>query len=512
MLVLVGLADAAAAGVTLAPLFQDRAVLQRDVPVPVWGQATPASKVTVSFAGQTSETQADPRGRWMVKLKPLAASAQGMELRVAEQGGGGVVVRDVVVGEVWLASGQSNMQWPVGRANEADQALAQQPAPLLRLYQVPRKLSHVRQQTAGGSWAAASWQAAEKFSAVGYFFGKGLSAELDVPVGIIEAAWGGSRIEPWWAEEGLRDINELSKTRYQRAIRTPGMPAYDKAQREFVAKLETWLPAARAALEAGEPAPEMPAAPELLVLGHNQQTGTYQAMIHPLVPYALRGFLWYQGESNNGDGMVYAAKMRALIGGWRKQFENPSAPFLFVQLAPYAYKKERDPLDLPAIWQAQQETLKVAHTGMAVINDIGEVDNIHPRNKSEVARRLMLWALADTYGRTGLVKSGPLFEGCAPDGAAMVVRFSHTGGGLTTRDGQAPSWFELAGADGRFHPAAAVVEPDGRSLRVTSSAVPAPSQVRFAWSQAALPNLMNREGLPAAAFHSHFPQTPVEPQ
>jgi sialate O-acetylesterase len=227
-----------------------------------------------------------------------------------------------------------------------------------------------------------------------------------------------------------------------------------------------------------------------------------------LVPFALRGFIWYQGESNNGEGMAYATKKRALIEGWRKQFMAPEAPFLFVQLAPFNYGPQRDS-DLPGIWWAQQETLKIPHTGMAVTNDIGDPKNIHPTNKSEVGRRLSLWALADTYGRKDLVKSGPLFSGYEVTDKGITLQFSHTGGGLVARDGKPLSHFEIAGADGVYHPADAAISADGKTILLTSGAVPKPDRARFAWSQVAEPNLMNREGLPAAAFNTHWPVAPA---
>jgi sialate O-acetylesterase len=194
--------------------------------------------------------------------------------------------------------------------------------------------------------------------------------------------------------------------------------------------------------------------------------------------------------------------MRALIDGWRKQFGVPVAPFLFVQLAPYKYGGKLQDGDLPGIWAAQQAALEIPHTGMAVTNDIGNPGNIHPGNKSEVARRLSLWALADTYGRKDLVKSGPLFRAAAFEGGRVQVKFDHVGGGLATRDGKAPTHFEVAADDGAFQPAVAEISPDGQGLTLSSPAVAAPTQARFAWSQVAEPNLMNREGLPAGAFHS----------
>jgi sialate O-acetylesterase len=497
------------AAISPAPLFQNGAVLQREKPVPVWGRADAGAKVTVSFGGQTKTTTADAAGRWQVALDAMPASAEGRTLTIAENASPALEIKDVLVGEVWLGSGQSNMQWSIAQVRQEDQDLAAAgPVPLLRLFQVPRTLNHARQETVKAAWTPASPETTRGFSAVAYFFGRKLAEELKIPVGIIHSSWGGSRIEPWWAEEGLVGIPELADLRKDRLAKSPGFPEYDLPFRKFVGAVRDWSDSATKALDAGLPAPEMPKAPALLKLGHNQETGTYQAMIHPLVPYSLRGFIWYQGESNNGEGMLYTTKMRALIEGWRKQFKAPAAPFLFVQLAPYNYGPQRDQ-DLPGIWWAQQKALEIPHTGMAVTNDIGDPKNIHPTNKSEVARRLALWALADTYGKPGIVKSGPLFSGFKVTDKGIAVSFDHAGGGLASRDGKPLSCFEIAGRDGVYQPADAKISGDGKWILLSSATVVKPDRARFAWSQIAEPNLMNREGLPAAAFHTHWPIDPT---
>ncbi len=502
------LAQPVAAEVTMAPLFQSGGVLQRDKPVPVWGRATAGKGVTVSFGGQTQSTTADASGRWQVSLAAMPASAESRSLTVTEEGAAALELTDILVGEVWLGSGQSNMQWTVGASRPADRAIAAAgPVPLLRLFDVPRALNHTRQDSVKAKWTPATPETAKPFSAVAYFFGKRLAEELQIPIGMIHSSWGGSRIEPWWAEEGLAGIAELAGTRTQRIARSPGFPEYDKSFRSYVSAVGEWSEAAGKALDAGLTPTDMPTAPELLKLGHSAETGTYQAMIHPLVPYALRGFLWYQGESNNGEGMAYTAKKKALIAGWREQFRAAEAPFLFVQLAPFNYGANAT-YNLPGIWWAQQETLKVPHTGMAVTNDIGNLKDIHPTGKAEVGRRLSLWALADTYGKTDLVKSGPLFSKYKITEGGVAIDFDHTGGGLTTRDGQPPSLFEIAGIDAVYQPADAKISEDGKSILLTSAAVPKPDRARFAWSQIAEPNLINREGLPAPAFNTHWPVDP----
>jgi sialate O-acetylesterase len=497
------------AEIILAPLFQSGGVLQREKSVPVWGRATPGKSVTVTFAGQSKSATADTSGRWQISLDAMPASPEGRTMSVTEAGLAPVLVTDLLVGEVWLGSGQSNMQWTIAQSRKEDQAIAAQgPVPLLRLFQVPRSLNHIRQETVEAKWTPATPKTAIQFSAVGYFFGKELAENLQIPVGIIHSSWGGSRIEPWWAEEGLAGIDPLAATREERLAKSPGFPQYDKPYRQFVSAVRQWAEQAESSLDAGLPTTAMPKEPERLTLGHNAQAGTYQAMIHPLVPYALRGFLWYQGESNNGEGMLYTQKKQALIAGWRKQFLAPEAPFLFVQLAPYNYGANRT-LDLPGIWWAQQATLKIPNTGMAVTNDIGNPKDIHPGNKSEVARRLSLWALADTYGNQNIVKSGPLFKKYQILEGAVSIQFDHTGGGLKTLDEKSPDWFEIAAADGVFHQAEAKISADGKTILLTSSAVPNPDRARFAWSQIAEPNLRNAEGLPAAAFHTHWPVDPT---
>ena len=498
----------AGAEVRLPHVFTDGAVLQRDRNVPVWGRGEPGKKITVKFGGQEKSVQAAGDGTWRVDLDAMPASAEGRTLEAAEEGGHRVEVKDVLVGEVWLASGQSNMEWTIAAARPEDQELAKSGAvPLLRLLTVPKKLSPYRLDDFEGTWLSATPETAPGFSAVAYFFGRRLTEELGIPVGMIHSSWGGSRIEPWFADEGLADVEDLKDMRDFREARTPGTERFDEMLHRHVAATRAWVDLAERALKEKRPIPSQPSAPPVLPVGHNQAIGTYQAMIHPLVPYGLRGFLWYQGESNVGEDLLYTLKMEALIKGWRRQFGASEAPFLFVQLAPYDYGDQRQGA-LQGLWIAQQEALKIPHTGMAVTMDIGNPKDIHPRNKSEVGRRLALWALADTYGKPGIVKSGPVFESFEAAGGAIRVRFGSAPTGLATRDGKAPDFFEVAGPDWSFKPAVAEISPNEPVITLRSAEVPHPTMVRFAWSQVAEPNLMNKEGLPAAAFHSHWPDEP----
>jgi sialate O-acetylesterase len=487
----------------LAPLFKDGAVLQRDKPLPVWGKAATGAEVSVTFGKETRSTKTKADGTWLIELSALPANVEGQTLTITEAGQPPQQVKNVVVGEVWLASGQSNMAWTIARSRQADRDLAAQgPVPNLRIFQVTKSLNEQRQFHAQGNWSDATPENVQLFSAVGYFFGRRLANELKIPIGIIHSSWGGSKIEPWWAEEGLTGIESLAEQRKHRLSLTPEFPEYRETYRRYVDDVAAWAKDTAAALDAGKNAAPLPATP-LMKMGIGKEVGLYQAMIHPLVPYSLRGFIWYQGESNLGDGMIYADKMRALAEGWRTQFRAPQAPLLYTQLATYRKGNTSD-FSLPSMWWAQQSALKIPHTGMAVTNDIGDPKDIHPTNKFDVGERLARWALADSYGKD-LVKSGPLFQSAKVEGDAIRVRFDHTGSGLASRD-QAPlSLFEIGGADGIFHAAEATVSDDDKTLLVRSAQVLQPDRVRFAWSQAAQPNLMNKEGLPAGAFNTTWP-------
>ncbi|MBK1827172.1 sialate O-acetylesterase [Haloferula rosea] len=499
-------ATPALAKLQLPSLFTDGMVLQRDMKAPVWGLADPNVQVEIHFAGQTQSTSADADGHWRVDLDPLTLNPAGQAMQVSA-GAEKITIADVRVGEVWLASGQSNMQWAIKASRPEDQQLAASgPIPQLRIFNVPRKLSATNEFDVEAKWQDATPQTVIDFSAVAYFFGRELVDHLDVPIGVIASSWGGSRIEPWTPEAGFAAVPELSELHKSRLPRLPGTPAFRAANEKHLEATRKWMAKADEALKQDVAPPLPPAAPPRLRIAHNGEMGTYQAMIHPLQPFAVRGFIWYQGESNRNDGMAYRWKMEALIEGWRQCFERPDAPFLYAQLAPFSYGQ--DPKDtLPKIWVAQTKALEIPHTGMAIINDIGDLKDIHPRNKSEVGRRLSLLARAHTYGESELVSSGPLFADFKRTDSTIRIRFQHVGDGLKTRDDKAPDWFEIAGIDGQFHAAEASLE--GKDLvALTSPAVERPTQARFAWSKLASPNLVNSANLPASAFHTHWPDDP----
>lgn len=494
------LATASHAAVKLPSVFSDHMVLQRDKAVPVWGKAAPGEEVTVEFAGQKKTTKAGADGKWMVELEAMPANAQPQVLKA-----GAVAVQDVLVGEVWLASGQSNMEWEMNWKSDTQAEIPGANHPNLRLFKVPKTVALSPQDDVPAAWAPSTPESVGAFSAVGYHFGLRMQEELKVPVGVILSAWGGTRIEPWASLEGFDAVPELKDFAASTRAQLPGSDTYRAANEKHLAAVEQWTKALRAALEKKQAVPAMPAQPAALPHNQGSPTALYNGMIHPFVPFAMRGSIWYQGESNHGEGFVYTQKTKALLASWRSVFKNPELPFYFVQIAPFQYGAE-DVEILPQFWQAQRECLKIPHTGMAVITDIGEVPDIHPAHKKEVARRLSLWALAKTYGRKEIDPSGPLYASHAVEGSAIRVKFDHAASGLAARDGKPLSHFEIGGSDGVFHPAEAKIEGD--SVILTSAKVPQPRRARFAWSKLAIPNLMDKDGLPACAFHTHWPVDP----
>jgi len=467
-------------------------------PVPVWGWASPGEKVTVEFVGQRKETLAGPDGRWEIRLDPMPARSQGEMLRILSGAGTNrIEFKDVVVGEVWVCSGQSNMQWTVSNSPNPQEEIAAANYPDIRLYYVPREPAGSPQTDIKAAWQVCTPETVPGFSAALYFFGRDLHQELNVPFGLINTSWGGTRIEPWTPPEGFAAVPALKSLVDQVALATPATAVHKEELAKEIAATEQWLATARAAAAKDAPVPPLPALNRgLLPLdSHTVPTGLYNGMVHPLVPFAMRGAIWYQGESNLGDGEFYFEKMKGLIYGWRQVWGQGDFPFYFVQLAPYRYGG--DPTKLAQVWVGQAKTLSVPNTGMAITTDIGDVGNIHPRNKQEVGRRLALWALAKTYGKEGIVCSGPVFRSATTEGNAMRVTFDQATG-LASRDGQALTWFEVIGQEGEWVKAEAQI--DGETILVSSPEVPAPCAVRFAWNQEAEPNLMNGAGLPASAF------------
>ncbi|MBT4497851.1 MAG: sialate O-acetylesterase [Gemmatimonadetes bacterium] len=625
------IATPAAADIRLPAIFGDHMVLQADRPIRVWGWADADEPVIVTLGDDRAITRTDSQGQWKVVLPPRKA---GGPWTLIAKGRNRIELEDVLIGEVWIGSGQSNMQWSVAASADKEAEIAAADHPQIRLFTMAHTTALEPQEEAQGTWSMCTPETVGPFSAVAYFFGREIQRELNVPVGLINSSWGGTIIEAWTDRASLEKLGSLDKrlaTFDQIYARLPelekeqeqadeamrkaladdgpaapglddsawkqmeipnqweqgGLPGFDGlvwfrrtveipsswAGRDLILQLgpadevddtyfngvriggmgsfEPWVNvywdqpreyripghlvqrennvlAVRIIDKAGagglwgSPAEEMqllPAdasadgdspvsiagswrylqGPELTTIeslsGPNNATVLYNAMIHPLLRFPMRGVLWYQGEANRGQGLEYEQRMRALINGWRRLWNLGDFPFLYVQLAPYRYGG--DATLLAQIWEAQRRVLTLPNTGMAVTTDVGNVEDIHPIKKQEVGQRLSLWALAHTYGRDDLVYSGPLATSVAREGNRLRVHFAF-GVGLAARNGRELTSFEVAGADGQFHPATASL--DSETVLLHSPAVSTPEQVRFGWHEEANPNLINAEGLPASPF------------
>jgi sialate O-acetylesterase len=489
----------------LATVFSDHMVLQQKQSDPIWGWDAPGTKITVAFAGQNYSTITGSDGKWMVKLAPLPANATPQTLTVT--GSTKREIQDVLVGEVWICSGQSNMEFGIAKVQDADKEIAAANYPGIRLLKVPNLWKPEPQADQAGAWnictpeniAKGGWNG---FSACGYFYGRELHRQLKVPVGLIDADWGGTRIESWTAPEGFAAVPALSGLAAAQQLGDPHSLVHQQKLDGFLDETAKWQMAARSALANETFVPTMPIyPPELLPLhDHQDPTALFNGMIYPVHPFGIRGAIWYQGESNHGEGMLYAEKMKALVSGWRQIWGEGDFPFYFVQIAPFNYGP--NPEVLSEFWEAQTAAAReIPNAGMAVINDIGNLKDIHPQNKQEVGRRLALLALARTYGQKDVVDSGPTFQSMSVEGSTLRVLFDHADGGLASRDGQPLNWFEIIDADeGGFVKADARI--DGSSVVLSAPEVHHPVAMRFAWSQFADPNLINGAKLPAGSFRA----------
>jgi sialate O-acetylesterase len=478
------------ADVTLPALFSDHMLIQRDRPARVWGKADPGEAVTVKFRGQTVSATADSLGRWSLFL---AATPAGGPAEMTVEGKNSLTVSDVLVGEVWVGSGQSNMVWPVRQSDNAEQEIAAASYPEIRFFRVANAVSDTPLDDVKGKWESASPETAAAFSGVGYFFARRLLKELKSPVGIIQSAWGGTPAESWISYPSLAADPALISIFADWGKLLADYPLartrYDLAMKRFEQQ-------AAEAKTQGKEAPRRPAPPA--GPGHQWTPGgLYNAMIAPLTPYAIRGVIWYQGEKNAGKARsyVYRRLFPAMIEDWRRAWGQGDFPFLFVQLANY---KAPPTAQYPELREAQLFTLRnSANTGMAVTIDIGNPADIHPRNKQDVGARLALAARALAYGER-IEYSGPLFRQATKDGAALRVWFDHAAS-LNARGGELTG-FALAGPDGKFLPAQARI--DGSTVLVSSPEVANPVAVRYGFEDAPACNLYNEAGLPASPFRS----------
>jgi len=485
------------AEVTLPAVLADHMVVQRDLPVHVWGSATPGEAVSVTFRGETRSAVADHYGRWSVYHSPVPA---GGPFEITVKASNTITLHDVLAGDVWVASGQSNMEMEVSSAANAQAEIASANFPKIRLFHALNKVSiYPLEDIAAQHWGDSTWTAVTPetvahFSAVAYFFGRQIHQRTGVPVGLIETNWGGTPAEAWTSFAGLTADASLMPvfTEWGKM-----MDAQASIERERSLEEKAYQDSVAKAKAEGRTPPERE---QRWYRNQDfcwQPAGLFNAMIAPLTRFPIRGAIWYQGESNAGPerAPLYARLFRTMIQDWRRAWGQGDFPFLFVQIANFKTGPEAM---WPTVRDAQRRTLELANTGMAVTIDIGEATNIHPLNKQEVGHRLALAARAIAYGER-VEYSGPLFRLATPEGPAMRVWFEHTNGGLQAKGGPLTG-FEVAGQDGKFEAAEARI--DGDSVVVSAATVPEPRLVRYAWKDFPDCNLYNGESLPASPFRS----------
>jgi sialate O-acetylesterase len=485
-----GAVPVARADVRLPAVFSDHMVLQQGALVPVWGWAAAGEEVTVSIAGQAKKASANAEGKWSLKLDPLAA---GGPLTLTVQGANMLAVKDVLVGEVWLGSGQSNMAMTVNRALNFEEEKSAAHLPQVRMFTVARGASAKAKDDCQGSWVVCTPETVGLFSATAYFFGRELHKTLGTPVGLINSSVGGTPIESWISPEAQHASAELKPFFEAQAKEDAKFdPVAAKAQYEKA--LVRWQEAVAKAKAAGQPLPRKPQDPVAVRARKGDVGGLFNGMIAPLIPYALRGVIWYQGEANTAPtkSQFYQHQLPLLVKDWRSRWGQGEMPFGWVQLPNY----EASARDWPIVQEAMLKSLSVPNTGMAITIDIGEAKDIHPKNKQDVGKRLSLWALATVYGKD-VPSSGPLPEALQVRGREAVVSFKHAYEGLAAK-GDELKGFEIAGADGAWHPGQARIE--GSQVVVVSPTVASPAAVRYAWDDNPVCNLYNGAGLPASPF------------
>ncbi|HME35056.1 MAG TPA: sialate O-acetylesterase [Candidatus Sulfotelmatobacter sp.] len=479
---------AAQADVSVPALLADHMVVQRGLPVHVWGMAAPHEAVSVTFRGETKAATADDDGRWTVYLSPGEA---GGPFQMTIKATNTITLNDILVGDVWVASGQSNMEFPMTELVNAQTEIAAAQYPKIRFFMVKHKpADYPLEDAESKGWAVCTPETVADASAVAYFFARHLQQKLGVPIGVIESYWGGTAAESWTSLHALSADAALMPVFAARAKTLAGESTVvlheQREEREFQKAVEQ-------AKADGKPLPTPRWHPDFAAWA---PAALYNGMIAPLTPFAIRGVIWYQGESNSGPDRapLYARLFQAMIRDWRNAWGEGDFPFLFVQIANWNAGPDSQ---WPEVRNAQRQTLALKNTGMAVTIDIGDPVDIHPKNKQDVGLRLALAARAIAFGEK-VEWSGPLVRQVTQEEHALRVWFDHAGG--LTAKGAELTGFEVAGADGKYSLADAKIE--GESVVVSSSAVPIPVSVRYAWAANPNCNLFNKEGLPASPFQA----------
>jgi sialate O-acetylesterase len=504
---------AARADVTPHPIFSDNMVLQQGTELTVWGTAAPGESVNVSLEHKTANSasasgvgvSADKDGKWRVKF-PAQKAGTGYTLKI--EGKNAVEFKNVAVGEVWVCSGQSNMEWPVNADTDPAKIKDGSKNPDLRLFTVQKRTA-VHPITDQGDlkhftkWVESGPDTVGGFSAVAYHFGQKLQKELGVPVGLIHSSWGGTPCEAWTSLEALE--SEPSLKHYADAARAAAKASdeYDpkKAMDNYELALAKWKEAAEKAKADGKTPPKEPNKPSAKPQppGPGTPTVLYNAMIYPILNFKVKGAIWYQGESNAGRAYEYRTLFTTMIKDWRKGF-NCDLPFMLVQLAPY-WDGNSEGVKYAELRDAQLYAAKsLPNTGIAVITDVGNEKDIHPKPKGPVGERLALAALGIAYGKP-IEYYGPMFKDVKFANGSATLSFTHVGGGLVAKGGDLVG-FTVAGKDGKFVEAKAMIVGD--TVVLTSEAVPEPVAVRYGWVNFAKPtlNFFNKDGLPASPFRT----------
>jgi sialate O-acetylesterase len=494
------------AELSLPHFFSDHMILQRERAAAIWGKADANAEISIAFKGKSAMAKAGSDGKWRAQIDTGAADATGAVLTISA-GKDKLEIKDVLVGEVWFASGQSNMYFTMNRSPEYASLIAESNLPALRMFNAPLVTSDENQDDIEGTWSLTTPESVPGFSAVAFFFARKLHLDLGIPVGVIKSAWGGKPVETFTSREAL---NSLAGTKALVDAMLKDESSYDQAKADaaYATKLEQWKATMAAAKgktpEERKRLPKKPDTPKRPLLTEGKPGVLYAAMIHPFTGYTMRGAIWYQGEGNAKAGAVpYDQTLPLMINDWRKRWADEFS-FYYVQLANY-HAPSTEP-GTPDAWALLQDRMRLVlgttpKTGMAIINDVGDAKDIHPKNKKDPGERLARWALAKDYGKE-LIYSGPLFKSSAVKDGAIRVTFDHSGKGLKSRDGDSLKRFEIAGADKVWKWAEAKIDGTD-SVIVSSAEVKAPAAVRYAW--AANPegaNLVNSDGLPASVFRT----------
>ncbi len=482
--------SAAHAGLKLPALVGHHMVLQRDLACPVWGWADPGAGVTVAIAGQSVQATADDQGYWKATLAPMSGSNHALKMTIASKGET-IILSNIVVGEVWICSGQSNMQWSVSQSDDADMEMATANYPNIRLISVPQVGTQEVQNDFKGQWEICTPETVGEFSGVGYFFGRMLHQSLGVPIGLIDNAWGGSAAEAW-VPRGVMEADPRFTKVMEQWKQTEATYDHEKAMADWKIKAEE-------AKAAGKPAPR---APSNQLTGNARPGNIWAGVLSPSIGYGIRGVIWYQGESNASRAYQYNDLFGLMISEWRKAWGIGDFPFYWVQLADYmAEKPEPGDSAWAELREAQTKTLSLPNTGQAVIYDLGEARDIHPRDKQNVGKRLARIALARDYGKSVEFES-PVYQSMEVKDGKAILTFDKVGAsGLYSFDTMEAVGFAIAGEDKAWHWATGKITGPN-TVEVSSPDVPAPAAVRYAWADNPVATLRNKLGLPVVPFRT----------